>query len=72
MHASIHAWYNVCHGACHALPDVQTLHEVVMLPLQRPELFLRGALAKPTKGILLFGPPGVHARACVCWEGVCV
>ncbi|EFJ44239.1 hypothetical protein VOLCADRAFT_82864 [Volvox carteri f. nagariensis] len=29
-----------------------------MLPLQRPELFTRGTLTKPTKGVLLFGPPG--------------
>lgn len=36
----------------------QTLREVVMLPLQRPELFSRGSLTKPTKGVLLFGPPG--------------
>lgn len=32
--------------------------QVVILPLQRPELFTRGALTKPTKGLLLFGPPG--------------
>ncbi|GMH36390.1 hypothetical protein BSKO_04258 [Bryopsis sp. KO-2023] len=36
----------------------QILQEVVMLPLQRPELFSRGQLLKPTKGVLLFGPPG--------------
>lgn len=42
-----------------ALENVkQTLREVVMLPLQRPELFSRGSLTKPTKGVLLFGPPG--------------
>ena len=42
-----------------ALDDVKdTLREVVMLPLQRPELFRKGNLARPTKGVLLFGPPG--------------
>jgi SpoVK/Ycf46/Vps4 family AAA+-type ATPase len=35
-----------------------TLKELVMLPLQRPELFRKGNLTKPCKGILLFGPPG--------------
>lgn len=29
-----------------------------MLPLQRPELFVKGNLTKPIKGVLLFGPPG--------------
>ncbi|KAL4449051.1 hypothetical protein ABPG77_007768 [Micractinium sp. CCAP 211/92] len=43
-------------GALEAVKN--TLHEVVILPLQRPELFMRGALTKPTKGLLLFGPPG--------------
>ncbi|CDY22053.1 BnaA09g00820D [Brassica napus] len=42
-----------------ALKNVKdTLKELVMLPLQRPELFDKGQLTKPTKGILLFGPPG--------------
>ncbi|KAH1227252.1 ATPase family AAA domain-containing protein 1 [Glycine max] len=42
-----------------ALENVKdTLKELVMLPLQRPELFCKGQLAKPCKGILLFGPPG--------------
>ncbi|KAJ7546748.1 hypothetical protein O6H91_08G052900 [Diphasiastrum complanatum] len=42
-----------------ALEDVKTtLKELVMLPLQRPELFVRGSLAKPCRGVLLFGPPG--------------
>eukprot|EP00897_Mesotaenium_endlicherianum_P004600 jgi/Mesen1/4168/ME000219S03294 len=42
-----------------ALDDAKAaLKELVMLPLQRPELFARGNLAKPCKGVLLFGPPG--------------
>ncbi|XP_022758008.1 uncharacterized protein LOC111305081 isoform X2 [Durio zibethinus] len=42
-----------------ALENVkETLKELVMLPLQRPELFCKGQLTKPCKGILLFGPPG--------------
>ncbi|KAK8659022.1 hypothetical protein V6N13_029237 [Hibiscus sabdariffa] len=42
-----------------ALENVKdTLRELVMLPLQRPELFCKGQLTKPCKGILLFGPPG--------------
>lgn len=39
-------------------PAKRVLQEVVMLPLQRPELFRRGNLAKAVKGVLLFGPPG--------------
>jgi len=39
-------------------PKQNTLKELVMLPLQRPELFRKGNLTKPCKGILLFGPPG--------------
>ncbi|KAL6622385.1 hypothetical protein ACP70R_032264 [Stipagrostis hirtigluma subsp. patula] len=42
-----------------ALDNVKdTLKELVMVPLQRPELFSKGQLRKPFKGILLFGPPG--------------
>ncbi|PIA32895.1 hypothetical protein AQUCO_04300080v1 [Aquilegia coerulea] len=42
-----------------ALENVKdTMKELVMLPLQRPELFSKGQLTKPCKGILLFGPPG--------------
>ncbi|KAL6902168.1 hypothetical protein ACP4OV_005044 [Aristida adscensionis] len=43
-------------GALESVKDI--LKELVMLPLQRPELFSRGQLMKPCKGILLFGPPG--------------
>ncbi|GER34347.1 P-loop containing nucleoside triphosphatehydrolases superfamily protein [Striga asiatica] len=36
----------------------ESLHELVMLPLRRPDLFSAGGLLKPCRGILLFGPPG--------------
>ncbi|TYG42037.1 hypothetical protein ES288_D12G224400v1, partial [Gossypium darwinii] len=41
-----------------ALENVKDTLDLVMLPLQRPELFCKGQLTKPCKGILLFGPPG--------------
>ena len=44
-------------GALGKAKDV--LREVVQLPLQQPALFAVGSLARPTKGILLFGPPGI-------------
>lgn len=43
-------------GALGAAKDA--LREAVQLPLQHPQLFGRGSLARPCKGVLLFGPPG--------------
>lgn len=41
-----------------ALDDIkESLQELVMLPLRRPDLF-KGGLLKPCRGILLLGPPG--------------
>jgi len=34
------------------------LRELVVLPFARPELFKRGKLLRPPKGVLLYGPPG--------------
>ncbi|KAL6575875.1 hypothetical protein OROHE_000346 [Orobanche hederae] len=33
-------------------------YETTILPMKRPELFSRGSLLRPCRGILLFGPPG--------------
>ncbi|XP_047047627.1 uncharacterized AAA domain-containing protein C328.04-like isoform X2 [Lolium rigidum] len=42
-----------------ALENVKdTLEELIIVPLKRPELFSKGQLLKPVKGILFFGPPG--------------
>ncbi|PHU15988.1 hypothetical protein BC332_17193 [Capsicum chinense] len=43
-------------GALESAKD--TLKELIMLPIQRPEIFSKSQLTKPCKGILLFGPPG--------------
>lgn len=41
------------------LDDIkEALHELVILPLQRPGLFSHGRLLGPQKGVLLYGPPG--------------
>jgi len=57
---SLLCWLQV--GALGKAKDV--LREVVQLPLQQPALFAKGSLARPTKGILLFGPPGIAQQAC--------
>ncbi|PWA50291.1 P-loop containing nucleoside triphosphate hydrolases superfamily protein [Artemisia annua] len=36
----------------------QSLYNLVILPLRRPELFSYGKLLGPQKGVLLYGPPG--------------
>ncbi|KAI3899335.1 hypothetical protein MKW92_003781 [Papaver armeniacum] len=41
------------------LNDVKKeIHDLVILPLKRPELFNGGKLFSPQKGVLLYGPPG--------------
>ena len=37
--------------------EIRQLREVVELPLNNPELFMRVGV-KPPKGVLLYGPPG--------------
>jgi len=36
----------------------QALHELVVLPFSRPDIFQKSTLLRPPKGILLYGPPG--------------
>lgn len=36
----------------------KSLHELLILPLQRPQLFADGKLLRQPKGVLLHGPPG--------------
>ncbi|KAE8722501.1 hypothetical protein F3Y22_tig00013960pilonHSYRG00158 [Hibiscus syriacus] len=49
---------NVTFADIGAMDDTkESLQELVMLPLRRPDLF-KGGLLKPCRGILLFGPPG--------------
>ncbi|KAL6533415.1 hypothetical protein OROMI_027527 [Orobanche minor] len=36
----------------------KVLYETAILPMKSPELFSRGSLLRPCRGILLFGPPG--------------
>eukprot|EP00039_Didymoeca_costata_P001524 m.53092 g.53092 ORF g.53092 m.53092 type:complete len:395 (-) comp10840_c2_seq1:780-1964(-) len=49
---------NVKYGEVGGLTEqIRELREVIELPLQNPELFLRVGI-KPPKGCLLYGPPG--------------
>ncbi|EKX32563.1 hypothetical protein GUITHDRAFT_91001 [Guillardia theta CCMP2712] len=36
----------------------QRIREIVVLPFCRPELFTRGKLLRPPRGVLFYGPPG--------------
>ncbi|CAI7873956.1 unnamed protein product, partial [Closterium sp. NIES-54] len=51
----IHVTFDSIGGLQHVK---ESLHDLVILPLQRPELFAQGRLLRPQKGVLLFGPPG--------------
>ena len=49
---------NVSFAGIGGLSDqIRELREVIELPLQNPELFMRVGI-KPPKGVLLYGPPG--------------
>jgi len=49
---------NISFAGIGGLSDqIRELREVIELPLQNPELFLRVGI-KPPKGVLLYGPPG--------------
>ncbi|KAL6564757.1 hypothetical protein OROMI_016207 [Orobanche minor] len=38
--------------------SIEGNYETAILPMKRPELFSRGILLRPCRGILLFGAPG--------------
>ncbi|KAI9221319.1 P-loop containing nucleoside triphosphate hydrolase protein [Blastocladiella britannica] len=48
------AWEDIA-GLEHAK---QAIQEIVIWPMRRPDLFNAGSLRRPSKGVLLFGPPG--------------
>ena len=49
---------NISFAGIGGLSDqIRELREVIELPLQNPELFMRVGI-KPPKGVLLYGPPG--------------
>ena len=53
------AQLGTCWDDVAALDDAKrALREAATLPLLRPELFSRGPLAAPCRGVLLYGPPG--------------
>jgi len=37
----------------------RSITEIVVWPMQRPDIFT--GLRRPPKGLLLFGPPGIHS-----------